>query len=161
MAYNPVMTPKLFSRSEARGVGLMAGAALLLTLTGCVGYAERSQSRYGYGTRAVGSAPWIEQDDYVYYPSYQIYYGHRSHQYYYQEGSSWVARPAPLNLSVNVLLASPSIAMDFHDGPPLHHAQVIRAYPTNWHDSGRHNGRGDGHGKKPRYQDDQRDDDRR
>ena len=39
---------------------------------------------------AVSSPPvqpvYFEEDDYLYYPRYGMYYGHRSHQYYYREG---------------------------------------------------------------------------
>ena len=152
------MIQKLFS--STRGLGLSVCAALLSLSVGCVGYVERPQGRSARVTRTVVAGPvFIEQDDYVYYPSYQVYYGSRSHQYYYQDGPSWVARPAPLNLSVSVLLASPSVTMDFHDGPSAHHAQVIRTYPRTWTKSGGNNGRKEGHKKNSR--DDRRDDDRR
>ena len=62
------------------------------------------------------------QDDYVYYPNYECYYSVSRHQYAYREGNAWVARPAPRGVSVNVLLASPSVKMDFHDSPAQHHA---------------------------------------
>jgi hypothetical protein len=31
-----------------------------------------------------------------------------------------------------VLLASPSVKMNFHDAPAQHHAAVIQQYPKNW-----------------------------
>jgi hypothetical protein len=31
-----------------------------------------------------------------------------------------------------VLLASPSVKMDFHDSPAQHHAAVVKQYPKNW-----------------------------
>ena len=75
---------------------------------------------------------YVEQDDFVYYPSHRMYYGSRSHLYYYQDGSAWVSRPAPRGVSVNVLLGSPSVRMEFHDRPALHHTEIIRSYPRNW-----------------------------
>jgi len=33
----------------------------------------------------------------------------------------WVSRPAPMGVSADVLLASPSVKMDFHDSPANHH----------------------------------------
>ena len=65
------------------------------------------------------NAGFIEQDDYVYYPDYQMYYGSRSHRWYDREGSSWVARPEPREVSVDVLRSSPSVRMDFHDSPAI------------------------------------------
>jgi hypothetical protein len=52
--------------------------------------------------------------------------------YYYQERGVWVTRSRPrLGLSVNVLFASPSVRMDFHDSPSRHHADIVRRYPGN------------------------------
>lgn len=113
--------------------GLLLGAALLVASTGCVRYAERPHARNVY----VEPGPvFIEQDEYVYYPRYQMYYGNYSHHYYYQDGPAWVARPAPRGVSASVLFASPSVTLDFHDRPSAHHAEVIRSYPKNWKPSG-------------------------
>ena len=35
-------------------------------------------------------------------------------------------------VTVNVLRASPSVKMDFHDSPANHHAAVAKQYPKNW-----------------------------
>jgi hypothetical protein len=48
------------------------------------------------------------------------------------ESGAWVSQPAPRGVSVNVLLASPSVKMDFHDSPVQRHAAVVRKYPKNW-----------------------------
>ncbi len=119
-------------------VGLVLGAALLGTLTGCVGYVD--------GPRAgVYAAPpvVVVQDDYVYYPDYEVYYSSRRHQYAYYEGRAWVSRPAPRGVSVDVLYASPSVRMDFHDSPANHHAQVVKQYPRNRAQPGSNQGRND------------------
>jgi hypothetical protein len=116
---------KLFFKSDK--VGFVLGAVLLVTLTGCVGYVE--------GPRAgIYAEPqvFVAQDDYVYYPGYECYYSVSRRQYAYREGNAWVARPAPRGVSVNVLLASPSVRMDFHDSPAQHHAAVVQKYPRNW-----------------------------
>jgi hypothetical protein len=31
-----------------------------------------------------------------------------------------------------VLLASPSVRMDFHDSPEKHHAMMLQKYPRDW-----------------------------
>ena len=72
------------------------------------------------------------QDDYVYYPSYGVYYNGYRHQYYYQDQGAWVSRPGPPGISVDVLLASPSVHMDFHDSPEHHHDAMVQRYPRNW-----------------------------
>jgi hypothetical protein len=54
------------------------------------------------------------------------------HQYVYQEGNAWVSRPTPPQVAVNVLLASPSVHMSFHDSPATHHAETVRRYPRNY-----------------------------
>ena len=84
-------------------------------------------------------------------PNYQVYYSSSRHQYAYLEGNAWVARPAPRGVSVNVLMASPSVKMDFHDSPANHHAAVVKQYPKNWTPSGSNQGR-------KNQRDDQRDD---
>jgi hypothetical protein len=116
---------KLFRKTDMALLAL--GAVLLTTLTGCVGYVEGPHY-------AVNDEPavFVAQDDYVYYPGYNVYYSDRRHQYAYQEGGAWVSRPAPRGVSVDVLLASPSVRMDFHDSPAQHHAQVVQKYPRNW-----------------------------
>jgi hypothetical protein len=83
------------------------------------------------------------QDDYVYYPNYECYYSVSRNQYAYREGSAWVARPAPPGVTVSVLLASPSVKMNFHDSPVNHHAAVVKQYPKNWKPSGSHQGQKD------------------
>ena len=103
------------------GIGIVLGVALLGALTGCV--VEGPSHGVAY--------PSVE-DEYVYYPGYQVYYGSRSHRYYYPEGRSWVARPAPPRVSAEVLLAAPSVRLDFRDHPSAHHATVVRQYPRTW-----------------------------
>ncbi len=112
---------------KASRVGFVVGAVLLTTLTGCVGYVD------GPRTGVYVAPPAVEiQDDYVYYPDYEVYYSSSRHEYAYREGSAWVSRPAPRGVSVNVLLASPSVRMDFHDSPANHHSAVVQKYPKNW-----------------------------
>jgi len=124
-----------------RTAGLVLAAAVTLTLTGCVGYVD--------GPRGEGYA-FAVQDDYVYYPQFECYYSVSRHQYAYRNGNAWVARPGPRGVSVNVLQASPSVQMDFHDSPAHHHATVARQYPKNWKPSGpsrKDDQRNDHHGR--------------
>ena len=127
--------------------GLVLCTAFSVVLTGCLVDAP-SQGR-GHAGRPFGPSsqvayvrpppPAVEvrasimmQDDYVYYPGYEVYYSSTRRQYVYQDGSAWVTRPAPPRVSVAVLFASPSVAMDFHDAPAVHHASTVRSYPRNW-----------------------------
>ena len=136
---------------KADKAGFVLGAVLLVTLTGCVAYVD--------GPRAgiqVEPYVFVAQDDYVYYPGYEVYYSSSRRQYAYLEGGAWVSRPAPRGVSVNVLLASPSVRMDFHDSPAHHHAVMVQKYPRNWAAAGSNQGqkenrkddkRGDNHGR--------------
>lgn len=124
---------KLFFKTDK--VGFVLCAALLGTLTGCVGYVDGPRAGY-YAEPSVV----VVQDDYVYYPGYEVYYSSSRHQYAYREGRAWVSRPAPRGVSVNVLLASPSVRMDFHDSPAQHHAAIVRQYPKNWAPPGSNQG---------------------
>ena len=143
---------KIFFKADK--AGFVLGAVLLVTLTGCVAYVD--------GPRAgiqVEPYVFVAQDDYIYYPGYDVYYSSHRRQYAYLEGGAWVSRPAPPGVSVNVLLASPSVRMDFHDSPAHHHAAMVRKYPRNWAPPGSNQGqkenrkndkrgeRGDNHGR--------------
>jgi hypothetical protein len=121
---------KLFFKTNQAGCVL--GAVLLVTLAGCVGYVD--------GPRAEVGTTVVVQDDYVYYPGYEVYYSSSRHQYAYREGRAWVSRPAPRGVSANVLMASPSVRMDFHDSPAQHHAAVVKQYPKNWSPPGSNQG---------------------
>lgn len=79
----------------------------------------------------------VLQDDYIYYPQYEVYYSGSRHEYMYQDGNAWIWRAAPPHVEVNVLFASPSVHMDFHDSPALHHEAIVRSYPRNWAPVGR------------------------
>jgi hypothetical protein len=73
----------------------------------------------------------VVQDDYVYYPDYAIYYNTSRHQYAYLNGGAWVFAAMPYGVSAEVLFASPSVHMDFHDSPEHHHAEMVHRYPGN------------------------------
>jgi hypothetical protein len=134
---------KIFRKKNLAGFALCA--ALLATLTGCVGYVDGPRAGVYVAPPVVESAV-VVQDDYVYYPDYQIYYSSSRHQYFWPEGGAWVARPAPRGVSVDVLFASPSVRMNFHDSPANHHAEIVRQYPGNRRPSGQRDDRRDDHG---------------
>lgn len=130
---------------DADKAGFVLGAVLLAMLTGCVGYVDGPRT----GVYAEPSV-FVEQDDYIYYPGYDVYYSGRRHQYAYQDGGAWVSRPAPRGVSVDVLAASPSVRMDFHDSPARHHPEIVRQYPKNWAPPGSN------HGQQENRKDDKR-----
>jgi len=117
----------LKNRFIGAGLALCMGVSLGL-LTNCVGYVETS--RVGYVS---------EDDDYVYYPDYDVYYSQRHHQYVYQNGNSWERRDEPSTVSISVLGTSPSYQMTFHDSPEHHQDDMRRKYPGHRqdHDNGR------------------------
>lgn len=86
----------------------------------------------------VVAAPVVVEDDYVYYPNYEIYYNSSRHQYAHLDGGAWVWSTAPDGVAVDVLLASPSARMDFHDSLEKHHAEMLQKYPRNWRPSDGH-----------------------
>lgn len=145
---------------NADKVGFVLGVALLMTLTGCVGYIDGPRAGV-YAEPPVVETAFAVQDDYVYYPDYEVYYSSSHHQYAYLEGGAWVSRPAPRGVSVEMLRASRSVRMDFHDSPANHHAVVVKQYPKNRAQPGSNQGRndnqkdnrrdqqGDNHGKQP------------
>jgi len=89
----------------------------------------------------VVTPPVVAQDDYIYYPTYGVYYNSRRHQYAYQDGNAWVSRPTFSGVAPEVLLASPSVKMDFHDSPEHHHAAMVQKYPKTWKSPGANPGK--------------------
>jgi hypothetical protein len=128
-------------------IGSVICIALVGVLTGCAGHVDRpSRARvYAPPPPAYVETRVVVQDNYVYYPGYQVYYSSNTRQYVYQDGRSWVSRPAPPRVSANVLFASPSVRLDFHDSPAIHHAKVVRQYPKNWAPPGSSDGNQQGH----------------
>ncbi len=118
---------------QAGNTGFMLWASFLLTLNGCVHEVSRPRPENVYMLPPTQSAPvYLDQDDYVYYPRYRMYYGSHSQRYFYQDGRSWVSRSEPGSISVHVLQSSPSVPLGFHDAPQAHHSQIIRKYPRRW-----------------------------
>src|SRR5450756_1668487 len=84
----------------------------------------------------------------VYYPTYGVYFNSHRHQYYFLRGDVWVTQAAPEGVSVEVLLASPSVNMEFHDSPGRHHAEMLQRYPRNWKRDDAHQERKEDQGRK-------------
>jgi hypothetical protein len=197
---NPVGNESSDNGSKRSRIGLLLGAGLLGTLTGCLvpgpppdqrayyseqpppraeyarpqheEYAPPPRPEYAPAPRAgdrppprEGFAPpprgdyappppvrpdnaAITQDEYVYYPGYEIYYNSHRRQYTYQEGRSWVTGPAPPRVAVDVLFGSPSVRLDFHDAPQAHHETVVRQYPKHWAPPGQPRERNEGRGER-------------
>jgi len=120
--------------TECSKIAWLFSAGLMGGLTGCVGYVDgpRQQAVYAPPPPVQVEPVVVVQDDYVYYPNYEVYYSNSRRQYFYRDGRSWVSRPAPPRVSVDVLVASPSVRLNFHDSPATHHATVVRQYPKHW-----------------------------
>ena len=128
-------------------IGIISCTLLLGALTGCIGYVDgpRQGGVYVEPPSARVEAGILVQDDYVYYPGYEVYYSGYRHQYIYRDGRAWVSRPEPPRVSVDVLFASPSVRLGFHDSPAFHHASVVRQYPKHWAPPRSNQGREAGH----------------
>ena len=110
----------------ARPVGLLLASGIVVALAAC--YTE-TRSGY-YSNDRVAQVGY--QDDYVYYPGYEVYYSNTRHQYVYQDGRSWVTRPEPPRAFAQSRSSAVSVQVDFHDTPERHHAEVVKSYPRNW-----------------------------
>jgi len=130
-------------RTKRSTIGFVSRVALLGALTGCVGHVDGPRHGYVYAQApSVHVDGIVAHDDYVYYPGYEVYYSSNRRQYTYRDGRSWVSRPAPPRVSVDVLFASPSVTVDFHDSPSIHHARVVQQYPKHWAPPGSKPGQG-------------------
>jgi len=114
--------------------GLVLSAAMIPLLIGCVAEPSRSRVRVHAPTVYVATEV-IREDDYVYYPGYEVYYSNNRRQFVYRDGRSWVTRPAPPRVAIDVLFASPSVRVDFRDAPEHHHTDMVRRYPRHWRQS--------------------------
>ena len=117
----------LVTMNSARRTVFLTGVCLVLNFCGC--YNKRSD-RVGYHSAGLGSV--VDQDDYVYYPGFEVYYNNTRHQYVYQNGRTWVNRPQPPEAWARALSGSPYVHVDFHDAPERHHFETVRTYPKNW-----------------------------
>jgi hypothetical protein len=142
---HPMINKRHFSKTNITNkVGFVLGAVLLAALTNGVGSANAQSVGITVTPPVVVTAPVVVapavvvQDDYVYYPTYGIYYNSGRQQYAYFENGAWVLAPAPQGVSVEVLRASPSVNMDWHDAPEKHHAEMVQRYPKNWKASDEH-----------------------
>jgi hypothetical protein len=125
--------PGFRNAGHAGHAGLVLGSVLsLATLTGCLVTGPRQGRMYSERPAVRGQSEEMMQDDYVYYPGYEVYYSSNRREYVYRDGNAWVRRPAPRGVTVDVLFAAPSVRVDFHDSPAVHHATVVRTYPRNW-----------------------------
>ncbi len=120
---------KDFSCSGPLLASLAVGTVLSFGLTGCM---TEGSARIRVDQRYQTGPVLVYQDDYDYYPDYGVYYGRNRHEFVYRDGNAWVRRTAPLGVSARVLLAAPSVRMDFRDGPEHHDAVVAKRYPKNW-----------------------------
>jgi hypothetical protein len=111
-------------------IGLVVCTIIPAILTGCYVDGPRHAQMYAPPPVYVDGGA-VMQDDYVYYPDYQVYYSSNRRQYVYLDGGSWVTRDSPPRVSVGVFFASPSVRLNFHDSPWLHHASVARQYPQH------------------------------
>ena len=118
-------------KTTSATIGFVFGVVLLGALAGCT-HSHQHAPVYSSPPPAYVETGVIVPHGYIYYPRYQVYYSGSRRQYIYRESRSWVASPAPPRVSVEMLYASPSVALDFHDAPEIHHARVVRQYPKYW-----------------------------
>jgi hypothetical protein len=120
-----------FKTDITNKIRFVLGAVLLTVLTNGVSSADGQGIGITVTPPVVVAPAVVVQDDYVYYPSYGIYYNSNRHQYAYLENGAWVLTAVPQGVSVDVLLASPSVNMDWHDSPEKHHAEMLKRYPKD------------------------------
>lgn len=112
--------------------GMFLSLGLLFLLMGCAD-APRWGNWSTNPTPAQIQAGLTPRDSYVYIPAYETYYNTTAAQYVFPSSHGWVTQlDPPQDVSVGMLLASPSVAMTFTDAPAEHHAGVARLYPRNW-----------------------------
>jgi uncharacterized protein YijF (DUF1287 family) len=138
--------------TKTNTTGSLLGALLLAALTQGAINADAQSVGITINPPIVVTPPAVVvQDDYQYYPSYGIYYNTYRHQYAHLNGDAWVLAPTPQGVTADVLLASPSVHMDFHDSLANHHKEMLQKYPKSWRPSAEH------HDQKEERKDDRSD----
>jgi len=114
--------------------GVIAGTCLLTALTGCTTAGSGPSSHLP--ARPAVSASLMIDDDYDYYPRYEIYYSRSRHEYVYRDANAWVRRSDLRGITLAMLDSGPMVRMDFHDSPEFHHGSIVQSFPRNWEQSG-------------------------
>ena len=114
--------------------GVIAGTCLLTALTGCMTAGSGPSSHLP--ARPPVSASLMIDDDYDYYPRYEIYYSRRRNEYVYRDANAWVRRSDLRGITLAMLDSGPVVRMDFHDSPEFHHGSIVQSFPRNWEQSG-------------------------
>lgn len=128
-----VVSRRAYGRGMKSPTLVLTGLVLLAAFTGC--NSDNSGRRGRHDREGDGrnrATVVVYEDDYDYYPGYEVYYSRTRHEYVYRDGTQWVRRPQPRGVQLDVLLAAPSVRVDFRDSPERHHDSVIRTYPRNW-----------------------------
>lgn len=114
------------------GAILIGGPACLLLLGGCETDNHRPHRGHASHSSVQIQGSVVIMDDYDYYPAYETYYSRNRREYVYRDGGTWVRRPQPQGVSIELFFAAPSVRVDFRDSPEQHHATVVRTYPKTW-----------------------------
>lgn len=127
------------------GSGTFATAAVIAgLLSGNAAHAQDLHASINVNVApTVAPNTFDAKDDYVYYPAQNVYYSKHHHRYAYIKNNAWVTAATPPGVTVEALQAAPSVNLDFHDSPALHHADIVKKYPRDW---------------KPEHRDERRDD---
>lgn len=113
----------------------LVGSALGLTVAGCYHRATADSHAYSDTSEShafTGTAGDRIGDDYVYYPTYEVYYSPARKEYVYNDGTTWVRSTTPSRDWANDIAGAPYVPMTFHDDPALHHNDIARQYPRTW-----------------------------
>jgi hypothetical protein len=119
------------------GLGVCLALGALVLLVGCSSAPRLSTwlKQPAQAPAAPAAAP--TEDAYVYFPRYEVYYNRTQGYFAFWDGRAWRKRfEPPADTTVAALLASPFVAMPFHDDPRHHHADVARSYPASWGQQG-------------------------
>ena len=110
-----------------RTLAFLAGSVLALFFLVACNEPTESRGFTGISGDRIG-------DDYVYYPSYEVYYVQSRNEYVYYDSttSTWVRTSKPTQVWAKDISGAPSVKMSFHDGPEHHHTDIVREYPKTW-----------------------------
>jgi hypothetical protein len=112
--------------------GISLGILFLMLLVGCADSPPWGAWSKSPSPQQVATA-LRRVDTYIYFSNYQIYRHSGRGDYIFWDGQTWVtSNEPPLEVTAELLQASPAVQLDFSDHPSKHHREIVARYPRDW-----------------------------
>lgn len=97
-------------------------AVAILGAVGCT-YTDRQNDGYAVSTPNTHT---VAQQDYVYYPTHNVYYSRGADNFRVYEGNRWVTVNTPRNVNRQRVLATESVSIAQYGTPERHYTEYVQ-----------------------------------